>query len=311
MLRFVVTLIAALDLACSTTSAVIEKDIYPDIALSKTDPIVVKDFHGKRGNEVSNLIENALFKKGFTVVDRRNLFENAIAGEKLNPAKYVISGNVEDYSMSRDIKHDPATCSNVQDGKTVETYGTRYSYRYVGRIIANVRFSNPKTSEIAVAKKIAGTSEMNIEEITCVRYRETNFPTQDQMLDPASQEFEREFLKIVEPYRESFEVTLFKVDEQTLPEVKIGHEFLKSQNLEQALSQYKIAVEKAEKHGLSNEIRGHALYAYGLALSFHGEIDAGTELMGKAYSLHPEIRYILEKGRLEKYRNKFMNKKTN
>ncbi len=282
--------------SCSTMTADIVRDFSPDMTLKKDAPIVVKDFKGERGEEVRSLIEEALHQKGYKLLDRKNAFEEVLSKGKIQPASYVISGDVLNFSTGRTVKLQSAKCTSVENGQTVERYGESYDITYTGKVIANVRFSTPKTGQLILSKEVKGETSENRIDATCERTRSRQ-PDLNEMQEIAKKSFVYEFLKIVEPYKRRFEVTLFKVDEDIFPEVNLGHTLFQQNNLEGALEQYEKAIQRIDSVDAPNKVKGHIYYAYAVTLGYLGD-PKFYSMFKKAFSYHIDSTYEDENRRL-------------
>lgn len=301
-MKILTALFLIFSISCNTTSATIMKTLSPDLAIKKEDPVVVKEFSGKNGQEISSLIETALIQNGYTVLDRKNIIETAIAEGSYQAAKYVISGSVDDFSYQRKVEYVHTNCLRADgEGRSIETQGTSSRFSYLGNLITHISISNPKDNRIILSKKVEGVSIEKAEDSICESFSSLK-PTPDEIIQKAKKEFEKEFLKLIIPYPALFEVTLFKVSEKSLPEVNQGNELFKKDKINDALRLYELATKKLGSH-LSDEVKGHVYYSYGIALGYSGD-PKYKDVLAKAMSLNPIAAYEKEYLRLEEIQPK-------
>ncbi len=301
MLKFLLVPTFLFAYGCTTT-AHIERKLIPDMNINKKEPIVVKEFSGENGKEVSAIIENALLEKGYSLIDRENLLEGAIANNKIPAAAYVVSGKIEEFGPDRNVKVDSVICSKNEG----EFQATRTRETRTGTISAQIRFSVPKTSKILLSKKIEGRVSHTSEDLSCENIGPSIKPTTKELMEGARAAFRSEFLKLIEPYFESFEVELFKVSD--VPEMKKGNELMQNQRLKEALQLYEQAVHKIEKMDVSDADKGHVFYSYGVALGYLGDerfkenIAKAMTYNTRAYAYEREMRRLIElQPKIQKY----------
>ena len=275
---------------CTTTTAYVNQKMPPFISLKKSEKVVVEAFDGKNGYEVAQLIEDALLREGYRVLDRSNftpiMREKILAG-KINhlPANILIGGRV----VSQDVRLFPHSETIDCGGRT----GTRSSLTASAMMAAHVRFTRVSTGDLFNTDNITVHAEESTSWDNCdgkVR-RE---PVRDYAMKKMAKEFVERFKKNISTYDMLVPVELFVVKD--IPEVGQGHSYLKESKFAKAESSYRSALKKAE----TDEQKGHVHYALGVSLGYQGKEEAFKHL-GEGMRINPEGAYVKQKEWLEKY----------
>ncbi|MFK7826387.1 MAG: tetratricopeptide repeat protein [Oligoflexales bacterium] len=205
----------------------------------------------------------------------------------------IVSGNV--------LQHDFSVIHSRSSTKCVNgTKGFEDTYRSIAEIKATLRFTNAHSGQVIHLADVKGDAA-DIKSFTfCneIGYYQREMRT--DLMDEAEKSFKRDFLRHISYGTIPLSVTLFKVDDELLPELGIGNKFFRGDKLKSAAKMYKKAIEKSKNKNMVSKIRAHALFSYGIVMGYLGKKEA-FDLIDEAFRLNPEPEYLKGKEEMSSF----------
>lgn len=263
--------------SCATSRLEVPITRPAEINTSKFKRVFVGDF--KNATSLPNpqgkmefALTNALTATGrFEVLDKE-AFENFSKGTKAkNDDILVINGTVSRFKGGSEVKQGQPY--KDKEGKTY------IDYVRIAAISYGAQFKVAQASD----SKILGTKEV-VKEVTDSRNatnRQPDMIDMDVLLSTAEEQIVAEFLKKIVPYKQTVAIDLYS--DKDLPQLEKGIEAAKQGSWDDAIMQFKSAVEKCGN--LKPEQQAVAYYDLGTAQMLNYQFSEARKNFTKAVSL--------------------------